>query len=92
MLILMTHKRQAIWISALLAALLLVAGCAGIQPYNPPNHREEGPQKGLFTGSEGEFVIFRRADEQKKDSHDQQRADETRDGAAKDDGQSQDSE
>ena len=89
MVILMTHKRQAIWIGALLAALLLIIGCAGIQPYNPPNHREEGPQKGLFTGSEGEFVIFRRADEQKKDSQDQQRADETRDSATKDDGQSQ---
>jgi hypothetical protein len=76
----------------LLAALLLITGCAGIQSYNPPNHREEGPQKGLFTGSEGEFVIFRRADEQKKDSQDKQSADETQDSATKDDGQSQGSE
>jgi len=41
----------------LLAALLVIAGCTGIQPYNPPNHREEGPEKGLFTGSQGAWVI-----------------------------------
>ncbi len=57
MIISMTYKRKAIRIAALLAALLLIAGCAGIQPYNPPNHREEGPEKGLFTGSQGEWVI-----------------------------------
>jgi hypothetical protein len=57
MVITMTHKRKAIRIAALLAALMVIAGCAGIQPYNPPNHREEGPAKGLFTGSQGEWVI-----------------------------------
>ena len=41
----------------LLAVLSVIAGCAGIQPYSPPNHREEGPAKGLFTGSQGEWVI-----------------------------------
>jgi len=41
----------------LLTAVLIIVGCAEIQPYNPPNHREEGPQKGLFTGSQGEWVI-----------------------------------
>ena len=85
MIISMTHKRKSIQIGALLAALLLIGGCAGIQPYSPPNHREEGPQKGLFSGSEGEFVIFRKADEPKN-------TDETKDKAAKDDGQSQDPE
>jgi hypothetical protein len=54
----LTHKRKAICVGALLAALLFVAGCADIQPYNPPNHREEGPPKGLFTGSQGEWVIM----------------------------------
>ena len=44
----------------LLILLVVMAGCAGIQPYDPPNHREEGPEKGLFTGSQGEWVIFRR--------------------------------
>ena len=49
-----------------LMASLFVTGCAGIEPYEPRNHREEGPQKGLFTGSKGEFVIFRKADEPEK--------------------------
>ena len=44
-------------IAALLAALLVIAACSEIQPYNPPNHREEGPPKGLFTGAQGEWVI-----------------------------------
>jgi hypothetical protein len=47
-----------------------MAGCAGIEPYEPRNNREEGPEKGLFTGSEGEFVILRKADEPKKGSED----------------------
>ena len=57
-----THIRKALWIGPLLIALL-VLGCAGIKPYEPRDYREEGPQKGLFTGSKGEFVIFRKADE-----------------------------
>ena len=54
----LTHIGKAIFIVALLlAALLVIAGCAEIQPISPPNHREEGPEKGLFTGSQGEWVI-----------------------------------
>ena len=53
-----TYKRRAVCIGVLLAVLLAIAGCADIQPINPPNHREEGPSKGLFTGSQGEWVIF----------------------------------
>ena len=41
----------------------MVTGCAGIKPFEPRNYREEGMEEGLFTGSEGEFVIFRKADE-----------------------------
>jgi len=37
--------------------LILLAGCSGIKPYQPPNHREEGPQQGLFTGEKGAFEI-----------------------------------
>jgi len=59
MIISVRHRRKAIRIAALLAACLMIAGCAGIQPYQPPNHREEGPAKGLFTGSQGEWVIVR---------------------------------
>jgi hypothetical protein len=57
-----THRRKALYTGLLLVALL-VNGCAGIKPYQARDHREEGPEKGLFTGSEGEFVIFRKADE-----------------------------
>ena len=71
---------------ALLVALL-VTGCAGIKPYEPRNNREEGPQKGLFTGSEGEFVIFRKADEPETGSEAGQRSDETEDGEKKMDGE-----
>lgn len=53
----MINKPNLIRIAAVLAALLVFVGCAGIQPYNPPNHREEGPAKGLFTGSQGAWVI-----------------------------------
>ena len=55
-------RRIALWIGPLLV-VLLVAGCAGIKPYEPRDYRQEGPEKGLFTGSEGEFVIYKKADE-----------------------------
>ena len=55
-----THRRKALYIGLL---LVTVNGCAGIEPYEPRDYREEGPEKGLFSGSKGEFVIFRRADE-----------------------------
>jgi len=58
---------------------LLVVGCASIKPYEPRDNREEGPQKGLFTGSEGEFVILRKADEPKTGSEDDKRSDEAAD-------------
>ena len=41
-----------------LAVSLVVSGCSEIKPYHPPNHREEGPAKALFTGSQGEWVIL----------------------------------
>ena len=71
----------------LLLIFVLMIGCGGIQPYEPRNHREEGPEKGLFTGSEGEWVIFRKADEKATDSEDQ-----NKDNEDEDDGQSQSAE
>jgi hypothetical protein len=59
---------------------LLVIGCAGIEPYEPRDHREEGPEKGLFTGAEGEWVIFRKTDEPETGSEANNRSDETADG------------
>jgi len=51
------HNRKVWWTTALLLIVIVMAGCAGIKPYDPPNHREEGPEKGLFTGPQGEWVI-----------------------------------
>ena len=52
------HSRKNRWTAILLLIVVLMAGCAGIEPYEPPNNREEGPEKGLFTGSQGEWVIL----------------------------------
>jgi hypothetical protein len=46
---------------------LLVTGCAGCKPYEPRNDREEGPEKGLFTGPEGEFVFIEKTKEPESD-------------------------
>ena len=55
-----TIRRQKGWWAVLLLAVLLVmAGCADVKPYQPCNHREEGPKEGLFTGPRGEWVIYR---------------------------------
>ena len=52
-----TFGRNVLLIGLLLVTLL-VAGCAGMKPYKPHDYREEGPKKGLFTGSQGEWVIL----------------------------------
>ena len=77
--ILTTHRRKAMWIGAFLV-VLLVAGCAGIKPYEPRDDREEGPEKGLFTGSKGKFVIFRKADQPETESETSKRPEENADG------------
>mgnify|MGYP001323205019 CR=1 FL=1 len=41
----------------MLFGTLLLAGCSGIKPYQPENHREEGPAGGIFTGPSGAFEI-----------------------------------
>ena len=46
---------------------ILLAGCAGMKPYEPRNNREEGPEKGLFSGAQGEFVILRKTEADTKD-------------------------
>jgi hypothetical protein len=77
--ILKSTRRNVLWIGPLLAALL-VAGCAGIKPYEPHDYRREGPKKGLFTGSEGEFVIYRKVDKPETGSEASNRSDENADG------------
>ena len=74
-----THRRKVLWIGPLLVALL-VTGCAGIKPYEPRDYREDGMEKGLFTGSKGEFVIYRKADEPEIGSETGKSSDETADG------------
>ena len=44
---------------ALTLALLLVA-CAEMAPFEPPVAGELNPEPGLFSGPEGEFVLYRR--------------------------------
>jgi hypothetical protein len=66
--------------AALWGVVLMVAGCAGITPYDPPDYREEPPGNGLFTGAEGEFVIFRKTEEPETGSEAGKRSDETADG------------
>jgi hypothetical protein len=73
------HRRKSLWIGPLLVALLL-AGCAGIEPYEPRDTREEGPERGLFSGADGEFVIYRKADEPQTGSEAGKRLDESADG------------
>jgi hypothetical protein len=74
-----TPRQKSLWIGLLLVALL-VTGCAGIEPYEPRDTREEGPEKGLFTGAEGEFVIYRKADESETNSEVDEKSAETADG------------
>lgn len=76
-----TLRRKALWIGSLLVALLVVTSCGGIKPYEPRNHREEGPKKGLFTGSKGEFVILRKADEPNTNNEDKKNPDEAKSAA-----------
>lgn len=48
-------KRCVLTAAAL--AWLALSACGHIQPWHPPNHREEGPDRGAFTGAKGEIVI-----------------------------------
>jgi hypothetical protein len=71
------QSREVRWLAPFLVGLLFISGCGGITPYEPRNHREEGPKKGIFTGSEGEFVIFRQVDKPGADSEPTEDPDET---------------
>ena len=61
------------------AAALLVAGCAGITPYDPPDDRENPPGRGLFSGADGEFVIYVSEDERESVSEARKGTDTTTD-------------
>ncbi len=53
-----TPARRVLRCGSLLVALM-VTGCAGMEPYEARDEREEGPKQGLFSGSDGEFVLIR---------------------------------
>jgi len=55
-----------------LLLLFAVAGCSGITPEELRNTREEGPEKGLFSGPDGEFVLIGPATEVKQAEEDAQ--------------------
>lgn len=57
-----THRLKTLY-TGLLLVTLLVIGCAGIEPYEARDHREEGPERGLLSGPDGEFIIYRKVDE-----------------------------
>jgi len=42
---------------SVIVMMMFLSGCSGIKPWKPPNHREEGPPGGLFTGPEGAWTI-----------------------------------
>ena len=75
---------QKALVIGLVLVVLLTAGCAGIKPYDPRDYREEGPKRGLFSGSKGEFVIYKKAGEPQTGSEAGKRSDETADGEQKD--------
>ncbi len=57
-------RRNIFW----LLLLLIISSCSGMEPYAPVNHREEGPESGLFSGPDGDFVIYRKTEEKSVDS------------------------
>ena len=75
-----SRLRRKVLLIGLLLVGLLFTGCAGISPYEPRDNREEGMEKGLFTGSAGEFVIFRKTDEPETGNEAGKRSDETAGG------------
>ena len=54
----MIGEKAVLCLAGLAIMAFCLAGC-GMQPFDLPNNREEGPEKGLLTGAQGEFVIYR---------------------------------
>ncbi|MEN8692642.1 MAG: hypothetical protein AB1Z51_00175 [Desulfuromonadales bacterium] len=51
------NKLKGYRFAAILTATVVVTGCSGIKPYDPPDYKEEPPGSGLLTGKDGEFAI-----------------------------------
>jgi len=74
------ERKSGGWVSlaaAVLLLCLLVTGCSSIKPYQPRNNREEGPERGIFTGSKGEFVILMPGEPAKEDEKAKTTSEET---------------
>ena len=65
--VILNLRRPTLEIIALLVASTILAGCSVMTPVDLRNNREEGPEKGLFSGAQGEFVILRKVETDKKD-------------------------
>jgi hypothetical protein len=65
------ESKSGVWVSLAAAVLLclLVSGCSSITPYQPRNNREEGPERGIFTGAKGEFVILMPSEQAKEEGN-----------------------
>jgi hypothetical protein len=50
-------RRTAKKLCAVTFLLVSLAGCFSFQPFEPRNHREEGPDRGIFTGRRGAFEL-----------------------------------
>jgi hypothetical protein len=48
------------WRVIVVTAILTVAGCSGMKPYDPPDNRDNPPGRGVLSGKDGDFVIYRK--------------------------------
>jgi hypothetical protein len=62
-------RSTAFRITLLWAAALLVAGCTGMTPYDPPEYGEMKPGRGLISGADGEFVVYQKSEEADPDAN-----------------------
>ena len=56
----------------ILGLAMLVAGCSGIEPYDPPDYKETPPGSGLLTGKDGEFIVYTKNEEQETSGEDKE--------------------
>ena len=75
-----SRLRRKVLLIGLLLVVLLSVGCAGMEPYKPHDYREEGLKRGLFSGSKGEFIIYKKVDEPETGSETGKSSDEAVDG------------
>ena len=88
MMIFQLLRQPMLQMGAVLVVLLVNVCCSEIKPYEPYDHRKEGPQTGLYSGPEGEFIIFRKTGEPQKPGEEKKDPDAldstTKSGAASD--------